>query len=49
MRRNGELLKQEPRIKLSTIHGMKGGECDNVVLLSDLQKIQCVTLKKLRR
>jgi superfamily I DNA/RNA helicase len=36
MRRNGELLKQEPRIKLSTIHGMKGGECDNVVLLSDL-------------
>jgi len=36
MRRNGELLKKEPRIKLSTIHGMKGGECNNVVLLSDL-------------
>jgi len=29
-------LRREPRIKLSTIHGMKGGECDNVVLLSDL-------------
>jgi len=36
MRRNGEQLKQDPRIKLSTIHAMKGGECDNVVLLTDL-------------
>lgn len=36
MRRNGEQLKKEPRIKLSTIHAMKGGECDNVVLLTDL-------------
>ena len=24
------------RIKLSTIHASKGGECDNVVLLSDM-------------
>ena len=25
-----------PRIKLSTIHGTKGGEAENVVLLTDL-------------
>ena len=25
-----------PRIKLSTIHAAKGGECDNVVLLTDM-------------
>ncbi len=36
MRRNGEKLNQEPRIKLSTIHSVKGGEEDNVVLLTDL-------------
>ena len=36
MRRNGEVLNQKPRIKLSTIHSVKGGEEDNVVLLTDL-------------
>ena len=36
MRRNGENLKEKPRIKLSTIHSVKGGEEDNVVLLTDL-------------
>ena len=36
MRRNGENLKESPRIKLSTIHSVKGGEEDNVVLLTDL-------------
>ena len=36
MRENGEKLNKEPRILLSTIHGVKGGECDNVVLLTDL-------------
>ena len=36
MKRNGEMLNQEPRIKLSTIHSAKGGEEDNVVLLTDL-------------
>ena len=30
MRRNGENLKEAPRIKLSTIHSVKGGEEDNV-------------------
>ena len=27
-----------PRINLSTIHGVKGGEQDNVVLLTDLSR-----------
>ena len=36
MRQNGEQLNKKPRILLSTIHGVKGGESQNVVLLSDL-------------
>ena len=36
MRANGEELNKEPRIKLSTIHSVKGGEEDNVVILPDL-------------
>ena len=36
MKNHGEKLNQDPRINLSTIHGAKGGECDNVVLLTDL-------------
>lgn len=32
---NGEKLSQEPRIEVSTIHGAKGGECDNVILVLD--------------
>ena len=36
MRSNGEQLNKKPRILLSTIHGVKGGEEQNVVLLSDL-------------
>ena len=38
MRANGEQLNKEPRILLSTIHGVKGGECSNVVLLTDLSR-----------
>ena len=38
MRANGEALNKEPRILLSTIHGVKGAECSNVVLLTDLSK-----------
>lgn len=33
---NGEKLTGPPRIKLSTIHGVKGGEADNVAILPDL-------------
>ena len=29
---NGEDINKEPRIKVSTIHGAKGGEATNVVL-----------------
>ena len=36
MRSNNEQLNKKPRILLSTIHGVKGGEEQNVVLLSDL-------------
>lgn len=35
-RRNGEKFKEEPRVKLSTIHGVKGGQAEHVVLLSDI-------------
>ncbi len=38
MRENGEKLNSNPRIILSTIHGVKGGEQDNVVLLTDLSR-----------
>jgi DNA helicase-2/ATP-dependent DNA helicase PcrA len=34
-RANGERLTREPRIRLSTIHGSKGGEADRVVLVRD--------------
>jgi len=34
--RKGEKFNALPRIKLSTIHGTKGGEADNVVLFTDL-------------
>ena len=27
---------KNPRIKISTIHSMKGGECDNIVIVPDL-------------
>ena len=34
--RSGEKFNAQPRIKLSTIHGTKGGEAENVVLFTDL-------------
>ena len=34
--RRGEKINQDPRILLSTSHGAKGGEADNVVILTDL-------------
>lgn len=34
--RRGEKFNAHPRIKLSTIHGTKGGEAENVILLTDL-------------
>ena len=35
---SGHDLDKEARIKLSTIHGAKGGECENVILFSDISK-----------
>jgi DNA helicase-2/ATP-dependent DNA helicase PcrA len=32
----GENLDQEPRIKISTIHGVKGGEAEHVLLITDI-------------
>ena len=37
-RRRGERLTRRPRIRLSTIHGAKGGEADHVVLLLDVAR-----------
>lgn len=34
--RRGVKLSETPRIRLSTIHGAKGGEADNVMLMMDL-------------
>lgn len=34
--RNGDKLQGAPRINISTIHGVKGGEADNVLLLTDM-------------
>lgn len=34
--RRGESLSRRPRINISTIHGSKGGEADNVVMLTDM-------------
>ena len=36
MLRRKEKISDVPRIKVSTIHGAKGGEADNVVLLTDI-------------
>jgi len=35
----GEDLHEDARIKLSTIHGVKGEEADNVVIYTDMEKI----------
>ena len=34
--RRGEKFNAPPRITVSTIHGAKGGEADNVILMTDL-------------
>lgn len=35
-RRNGEMLFQKPRVHINTIHGVKGGEAENVCLITDM-------------
>jgi len=34
--KSGDIFKNKARIRLSTIHGIKGGESDNVVVISDI-------------
>jgi DNA helicase-2/ATP-dependent DNA helicase PcrA len=36
LRRNGESLSEEGRVVISTIHGIKGEEADNVLMLTDV-------------
>jgi superfamily I DNA/RNA helicase len=36
MLRRGEKFNAEPRITVSTIHGSKGGESENVVVFTDI-------------
>ena len=43
--RRGEKLNGVPRIVVSTIHGSKGGEADNVVLFTDLSPAADSTLR----
>jgi hypothetical protein len=38
LRNKEKLLDKKPRIKISTIHGAKGAESDNVLLLSDISQ-----------
>ena len=38
MMRNKEILKEDPRIKLSTIHAAKGGEATNILIILDKTK-----------
>ena len=37
--RNGEKFGDEPRISISTIHQVKGGEADNVALVTDMGRL----------
>lgn len=34
--REGEKLREKPRVRVSTIHGAKGGQAEHVVLLTDM-------------
>ena len=36
LEKSGDLFKNKARIRLSTIHGIKGGEAENVVIISDI-------------
>lgn len=38
MRRRGERLRAKPRVRVSTIHGSKGGEAESVVVLCDMAR-----------
>ena len=47
---NKENLTENPRIKISTIHAAKGGECENVILVLDnARKIREAVLKSSKK
>lgn len=37
-RRHGEQLSKKPRVRISTIHGAKGGEADHVILMKEMAR-----------
>jgi len=44
--RKGQKFNGEPRMNVSTIHGAKGGEADNVVLLTDLSHAADTSMRR---
>jgi DNA helicase-2/ATP-dependent DNA helicase PcrA len=44
--RNGENLEERPRIRISTIHGVKGAEAENVVVMTDMAQRTFVEMEK---
>ena len=44
--RRGEKLTKTPRIHISTIHGAKGSEADNVVVLTDIGQKSWLQMQK---
>jgi superfamily I DNA/RNA helicase len=36
--RRGQKIDEDPKIKISTIHGAKGGEAENVVVYTDISR-----------
>ena len=44
--RRGEKLTGVPRIKISTIHGSKGSEADNVVVITDIGQKSWLEMQK---
>ena len=44
--RRGEKLTTSPRIKISTIHGAKGSEADNVVVITDIGQKSWLEMQK---
>jgi DNA helicase-2/ATP-dependent DNA helicase PcrA len=44
--RRGEKLTKEPRINISTVHGSKGSEANNVVLITDIGQKSWLQMQK---
>ena len=44
--RKGEKLTKTPRIKISTIHGAKGSEADNVIIITDIGQKSWLEMQK---